>query len=110
MEDKTIYLLVLGIVAVIAAVGLIMMFSEMSKSGAFISAPKFNIPKITIPQTQCPVGTNSYDYMTAQSLMQRGVAKCNNVGVKWCCVKLPPSTKTINPGKLPIDTTTINSR
>lgn len=88
MEDKTICLLVLGIVAVIAIVGLIMLFSEMSKSGAFtISTPTVS---------QCPSGTAAYPFTTAQSLMQSGAAKCSQRGVKWCCAKIAKtSIKTV---------------
>ncbi len=108
MEDKTIGLLILGIVAVIAIVGLITMFSEMSKSGAFMSTPTWTMPKITIPQSQCPSGTASYNFATAQSIMQKGVGRCTQKGPRWCCAKLPVTSMPSSGVKLPSSTTTIN--
>jgi len=86
MEDKTICFLILGIVAVIAIVGLIMLFSEMGKSGAF----GVSVPAVS----QCPSGSAAYPFTTAQGLMQSGIARCRQVGVKWCCTKIAKTSIT----------------
>ena len=77
MEEKTSGLVILGIVALIAVIGLVMMFKEMSKTGAPIT--------ISPVKTSCPAGYSETSSSTAASLMQQGTADCRITGPFYCC-------------------------
>ncbi len=77
MEEKTLGLVILGIVALIAVIGLVMMFKEMSKTGAPIT--------ISPVKTSCPAGYFETSGSTAASLMQQGAADCREVDPFYCC-------------------------
>lgn len=77
MEEKTIGIIILGLVALIAVIGLVMMFKETSKTGA----------PITVGQvaTTCSAGYFRTSPSTALELQQSGSAECKKMGPLYCC-------------------------
>lgn len=117
MKDNLVCFMILGIVALIAVVGLVMMFSTTSQGGAFISIPNWNMPKPAFPnasfqtintkpmpststintQPSCPASMSAVDANKANVLRARGIV-CKPLSGRsnvYCCpktIRTAPST------------------